>query len=459
MKHTLILLTAWLLPLALLAAAEPVRGDESVLQNNDRIVFIGDSITGLGWNDSRGFIHQIETALRETSPAGKHRLVALGGSGQSAGSWLSLEENSHGKEIMLDVKDVGVQTNLAQPADVLIVMLGMNDLLAPYVTERAEDLDAWALRYEKLVKALRARVKPRVTALATISLCTEDPGSPKNRVRAELNARLAKLAAAEQCVLLPVGEAMLEQLRKGRERLSAFHVTYDFVHPNEHGHRAIAIGMLKGLGEQTAASKISEAASAAMDRQVAASNAAAQWLVGTGVPNPQAWPGHQFDAVKGRLPCDAAIARGHTAEASAAEPKLRWQVYQASVNFTGGADPSSVDFTAASFGATHEAGYAIRWIHSDKDRPVRLTLSTQTFAGTIGITAWLNEKELYANTITAEPKKKTSLDVVLRRGWNCLALKCDHLTFQWQISAGLEGMGSDDLSDLRYSAQNPDHKE
>ena len=439
-----------------------------LLQRDDRIVFIGDSITGLGWNNGQGFIHQIETALREKWPEGKQQVVPLGGSGQSVGSWQGVEKMSRDKERTLDAKDVGVKAALDRPADVVVVMLGMNDLLAPYVTERAEDLEAWADRYKALVTALRERVKPRIIALATISLASEDPASPKNRVRDALNSRLAKLATAEHCVLLPVGEAMLAQLQKGRARLPDFHVTYDYVHPNQHGHRAIAIGMLKGLGEHEAADKITENAAAAIDREAAAKQAAtpstarpapAPWLVGTGVLNPQAWPANTFDAVKGRLPCDAAIAQGHTADATIAAQSLRWQVYIPSVNFTGGADPASVDFTAASFGVLHEAGYAIRWIHSDKDRAVRLRLGTQTFAGTIGLTAWLNAGELYANAITAEPKKQIHLDAKLQRGWNCLVLKCNHLTWQWQVSAGLEGMDGDDLSDLRYSAKSPDQKE
>ncbi len=429
--------------------------DAPLIRQDDRIVFAGDSITGQGWNNGQGFIHQIETALREKWPNGKLTTIGLGGSGSTVGAWQNHEKRSREGAVVLDVKDVDVKTTLDQGADALIIMLGMNDLLSPSLKDQPADFDAWAVHYKALVTALRERAKPRVIALATISLCSEDPASPKNRVRDELNARLMKLAAAEHCVLLPVGETMLAQLQKGRARLPDFHLTGDFVHPNFHGHTSIAIGMLKGLGEHELANKLTQKADTAIAQQKETAPAAspAPWLVGIGLLNPQAWPANKFDAAKGRLPCDALIAQGHIAEAETTEPKLRWQEYHPSVNFTGGADPASIDFTAASFGALHEVGYALRWIHSDKARLVRLKLSTQTFAGTIGLTAWLNGTQLYAKPINEEPKHRIDIPAQLKQGWNCLVLKCNHLQWQWQVSATLEGVDGDGLEDLRYSAQ------
>ena len=206
--------------------------------------------------------------------------------------WQNFEKRSREGVVTLDVKDVDVKATLDHGADVLIIMLGMNDLLAPYVKDQAADLDAWAERYKGLVVALRERTKPRVVALATISLCSEDPASPKNRVRDQLNARVTTLAVSEQCFVLPVGETMLAQLRKGRARLPDFHVTGDFVHPNSHGHASIAIGMLKGLGEHELANTLTQKADAAMaglkPQTNAAPSAPSPWLVATGLLNPQA---------------------------------------------------------------------------------------------------------------------------------------------------------------------------
>lgn len=441
------------------ACSVPAIADDSLLHPDDRIVFVGDSITGQGWLHREGFIHQIEAALREKWPDGKHEAIALGGSGSSVGAWQNFEKRSRDAELFLDVKTFDVRATLDRGADVLVIMLGMNDLLAPYVKEQPGDSDAWAGRYRSLITALRQRAKPRAIAVATISLCSENPESPKNRVRDQLNARLRKLAESEHCAVLPVGETMLTQLQKGRARLPNFHVTGDFVHPNTHGHASIVIGMLKGLGENDLAAKLTSKADAAIAQQKPsdkpAPSASTPWLVATGLLNPQAWPGNKFDAAKGHLPVDELIAAGRISEAKAAEPQLRWQEYRASVNFTGGAEPASIDFTAASFGATHEAGYALRWIHSDKDRDVSLRLSSQTFAGTIGVTAWLNVTELYSKAITEEPKRQIELTARLQRGWNCLAIKCNHLTWQWQLSASIEAAEGDSLRDLRYVTEPP----
>ncbi len=408
------------------------------LREGDRIVFVGDSITGLGSNSAAGFVHLIEQTMRQTRPHNTMTFSSLGGSGQSVGSWLSVEKSSREKDFNLDVPNVGVKTTLDRGADVVLVMLGMNDILAPYVTGESKELDTWTDCYRKLIHALRERVHPRVMALATITLATEDLASPKNRVIAQLNERVAALARQERCLVLPTHETMRAFLEEGRRYHSDFHVTYDYVHPNAAGHVAIALGMLKGLGEPSAAGVLAQNYGADLRRQslgkwpplscsvepvdgpldtvgqtfrlrywwtaapeheqgsprvsvvapqgwevtppfrravsgeftvkgqpnhlenVLAVEATegrttrrirtvipAPWLVGTGVMNGSAWQGGRFDPASGRLPMDVSFSRGSGLgePASAAEAKnLVWRRYFASVNYTGGPDPDSVDF-------------------------------------------------------------------------------------------------------------------
>lgn len=228
--------------------------DQACLQNgNGRIVLIGDSITGLSRNAANGFAYDMEAAIKATYPDSKLELEALGGSGQSVGSWLGVEENSRTKEANLDVKGIGVKATLDQPADVVVIMLGMNDVLAPYIDNTPASLDRWAQRYEKLIDALQRRVKPRLIALGSVTPCTEAPDSPKNQLIDAMNERVRALAQKVGGRYLPTSESVWEILQRGRTLKSDFHVTYDFVHPNEPGHLGIAIGMLKGLGETKAA--------------------------------------------------------------------------------------------------------------------------------------------------------------------------------------------------------------
>jgi len=243
----LLVITSWV------CATEP-----QLLEGNARVVLVGDSITGLSRNYATGFAHQMDWALKQAYPACKPDIVALGGSGQGIRSWLSVEKRSRTDETYLDVKGIEVKGSLAQPADVLVIMLGMNDVLAPYVNDEPASIEAWAEGYRKLITNLQARAHPKVTALATATLCTEDLDSPKNRMIDKLNARATQLARELHLLVLPTNATVREVLKQGRLRKPDFHVTYDFVHPNEPGHIAVAIGMLKGLGETKAAMKLAD---------------------------------------------------------------------------------------------------------------------------------------------------------------------------------------------------------
>ena len=246
-------------PLFLLMAVGVALADESpsLVRDGDRVVFVGDSITGQGMNiGAGGFINLFKAGLDTARPESKVTVVPLGGSGQTVGSWQNVEKQSREKETFLDVKNVDVREALDRHADVLIVMLGMNDTLSPSLDASPASLDAWAGRYRDLLAALRSRTSPRVTALATITPNTEDPQSPKTLAIAEMNRRVAAIAAEQDCVLLPTSDTIWETLRAGRRCKPDFHVAPDFVHPNGVGHASIAAGMLRGLGETKAAEAI-----------------------------------------------------------------------------------------------------------------------------------------------------------------------------------------------------------
>jgi lysophospholipase L1-like esterase len=235
-----------------------VAAPSSLVRNGDRVVFVGDSITGQGMNTGPGgFVNLFKAGLDAARPDSNVTVVPLGGSGQTVGSWQNVEKQSREKEVFLDVKNVDVRHSLDRKADVLIVMLGMNDTLSPSMDASPASLDAWAGRYRELLAALRARTTPRVTALATITPNTEDQKSPKNVAIAEMNRRVAAIAAEQGCVLLPSGDTIWETLRAGRRCKPDFHVAPDFVHPSGVGHASIAAGMLRGLGETQAAEAIS----------------------------------------------------------------------------------------------------------------------------------------------------------------------------------------------------------
>ena len=508
--------------------------------NAVRLVLVGDSITGLSRNHSRGFAHQLDAAFAAARPGAPVAIAALGGSGQSVASWRSVERRSRTDATFLDVKGIDVKTELDRPADVLIVMLGMNDVLAPYISDTPESLDAWQGNLAELVDALKTRLAPHVVGLASITPCTEDPASPKNRLIAQMNARVAALAAQIGARYLPASETAWSVQRDGRARKPDFHVTSDFVHPSEAGHIAIALAMLEGLGETAAARWLKDNRLAPLLQKAADEGPGLSWRLESAMPTdapgvfrfaiacswaprgdedperrpqlsidlPDGWrviqapePGFSgaflvegapdrlrnlvtlrarlgetvreavmpipapwrvaaplpmpfwregaFDLDRARRPVDEAIA----AQAGFAVPieddrygTIDWRAHFASVDYTGLDDPDSIDFASLAHAATHDGGYAARRIHSDRARDAVLAIGKNSFAGESHLTVWLNGTPVYQDKL-----KRVEVPVKLLAGWNTLVLKSAHVTWQWQVAAGLRPAPGDALDALRYA--------
>jgi lysophospholipase L1-like esterase len=242
-----------------------------------RIVLVGDSITGLSRNDRNGYAHQMEAALTATAPDVRFEIVALGGSGQSVESWQNVELKSRTAPTQLDVAGIDVQQGLNRQADLLVVMLGMNNVLAPYTDDTPASLDGWTEHYRKLITALKARASPDRLALCSITPCTEDPESPKNALIGLMNARIQALAEEEGAAYFQTSETVWETFRRGRELKPDFHVTRDFVHPNTAGHISVAIAMLNGFGRPEAAAWLERERLQPLLRQAAEASGGVSW--------------------------------------------------------------------------------------------------------------------------------------------------------------------------------------
>jgi len=261
------------------AAADPA-GSEVQLPAGARILFCGDSITGHGYNLGGGFVHRVGQALKLADPDARPVLASLGGSGQTVGSWLNIEKQSRTTDIgALDSKKFNVQRELAEHADALVIMLGMNDVLSPSMGDDDGDVEKWAGRYRDLIANLRERVKPSVTVLCTPTPCTEDMQSPKNRLMEKMGVRLRALASETGCRVGDTGEQCRALLAKGRTYSPRFHLAGDYVHPGEVGHVGIAVGILNGLGYKLAAGKLADDTLPSMWRKVSGTLPDISWQV------------------------------------------------------------------------------------------------------------------------------------------------------------------------------------
>ena len=524
--------------------------DGSVIKDGDRIVFIGDSITGQGAKGGKGaWISLIGAGVGLVRPEAKPTLIGLGGSGSTVGAWLGFEKRSRVGPLALDVKETDVGETLDAGAEIVVVMLGMNDVLAPSLRDEAASFDGWIARYGELVEAIRARSHPRVIAVATVTPCTEDPGSPKNRVLVELNKRLVTLAKEKNFRVLPTNEAAYEIQEKGRAWQPFFAITGDLVHPNRAGHLAIAVGMLRGLGEETAAARLLEkhveaysapagklpVLSYTMTRVTGSPDDAAHrfivkyrwttaavpstsskpptvkpsvpagwtvkpeslvgaegqfeyvgpldhaqntltlratsgsdtreqliqipagWRIAVGRGEGKGWAQNtHYDPAKDPQPQDEKMAKGEGFAAPAIFPvgePSPWTVQVAGNDYTGRNGAGSVDFAAATFFSYNQMAYGARWIYSERERPVNLNLSSQTFAGTFSLGVWVNGQPAFAGKM-----KKETVPATLRQGWNLLFFRSSFIQWQWQFSIDVVGQPGDDLGDLRYATKPPtDH--
>jgi lysophospholipase L1-like esterase len=460
MKHHLRFLLKSLLALLLfgnaVSAAEP--GTQS---GNARIVFIGDSITGQGggWLGT-GYVFKMREALSAVYPGCKHDLVPLGGSGMGVSAWLSLAREEAKQKHDLDVKGVEVAAALSKPADVLVVMLGMNDVLAPYVNETDASLDQWLSNYRKLVGVLREKLQPKVIALATVTPQTEAPATPVNRVLARMNQRITTLAAEIKANVVPTHASYWETLAEGRKTQADFTLAADRIHPNANGHVAMAMAMLKGLSDDKTAAWLREeklTPALSLLKPVPAPAPPPAWLVTSGLVL-RAWNERPSDADLLPNPIDLAIERGEDFTKAAVKEggaPLAWRSFQSSINLTDGAHSGSVDFAGITFFQNFEAGYGARWIHSTAARRLRLHLKTSGVGSAIHLTAWLNGQRLYSDLLHKEPQRQTSCEVDLRAGWNVLVFKSCHRTWQWQQAIHLAEPDGSMPQGLEYRASAP----
>jgi lysophospholipase L1-like esterase len=431
---------------------------------SNRVIFAGDSITGIGEARDFGFVRVMREALEKTRGI-TPTLVALGASGQTAGAWLDIEKRSRDQHFSLDVKAPGhdVKDNLDAGADIVVIMLGMNDNLQAAITDDEASVTRWVKSYRQLIAVLRQRTRARTVALATVTMATEDPRAPKNVIMDRMNRALKSLAEEEGCRLLDTSKACWEVLDEGRRIAPDFHVTYDFVHVDAAGNIGIAMAMLQGLGESAAADwvrreKLNPLLAA---RQREASGKTADhartpppaWRVGTGFI--YVWKRGEFDEAAAWLPIDDVIEKGQDFTAAMDTGKsntLVWKDYVPSVNYTGGDSRGSVDFYAVTSPRSFEGGYAARWIRSDRERPVKLSLCTEGFTGDIHLNVWLNGKEEFRGNAPFGSAKAAIVETRLRPGWNTLVFKSCHRSWLWQTSVELLPVGSETLDGLTFSS-------
>lgn len=239
---------------------------ESLLKPNDRIIFVGDSITAQSVGSSQGYYHQFTNGLHTVYPAYRNEVIGLGFSGNTVFSWTdNLEVKSRTESVPANTGGFDVHTAFAKHGDIVFILLGMNDILRPTILDDEAVLLTWKAKYRELIQAIRARVTPREIILCEITPLTEDPLSPKNRVRDRMTQLTRELAQEEQCRTAATGASVFDAVARCRKVRQDYHVVPDTVHPQQPlGHSAIARGMVAALQDD----KLTEAFEARISTEI-----------------------------------------------------------------------------------------------------------------------------------------------------------------------------------------------
>ena len=220
----------------------------------ERILVVGDSITGHSMNLPYGFTHEVRAALKD---AGVNDLefIPLGGSGQTIISWQSIIENSYKNNQQLDIKGINVKQEFDLGADTVLVHLGMNDALRPTVVLSEESLAAWKAEYQNLILALKKRTPFKKLILSPPTMLTESPYYYKNVLMDKLGEIIKEIAQENNAEFLDLRGDFQRHFEAARMLDQSFRITLDFVHPNQFGHQIMTWSILKGIGQRKAAEK------------------------------------------------------------------------------------------------------------------------------------------------------------------------------------------------------------
>jgi lysophospholipase L1-like esterase len=231
---------------------------EPLIQPNQRIVFLGDSITHAG-----GYIEQIDAYLATKHPDRRYELINMGVPSETA---CGLSEPYHPFPRPNVNERLGRLLAKMKP-DVVIACYGMNDgIYHPFADKRFATYKA----------GIDRMVEDCAKAGAKVILVTPPPFDPKANPSKLVDRDATKFGyrdiyknydtevlsvyakwimrqaqregvAAVVDVHTPVNAYLVAQ----REKNPAFKMSGDGVHVNGEGHRAIATALLEGLGFDT----------------------------------------------------------------------------------------------------------------------------------------------------------------------------------------------------------------
>ncbi|MBP6963354.1 MAG: SGNH/GDSL hydrolase family protein [Armatimonadetes bacterium] len=202
---------------------------EQFIKPNDRVVFLGDSITA-----QRLYTKYVEDYFTTSHPEMNVTFVNAGVGGDRSSAALNRVE-----------KDV-----IAAKPTVITICFGGNDA-AYRPTVDMKGLQTFKDGLSNLISHIRARTDARVVLLTTT--CVDETRNSKlkgyNLTLSRFIAETKKVAAKEGVPVIDLFHPLRAALAVGQRTDPSFTLIPDGVHPNEAGHRVMADTILRAWGE------------------------------------------------------------------------------------------------------------------------------------------------------------------------------------------------------------------
>ncbi|MBQ2820218.1 MAG: hypothetical protein IJF17_01385 [Thermoguttaceae bacterium] len=218
----------------------------------ERVLVVGDSITAqsnLDW----GYAPIVRKALADAGVE-NIQFVPLGWSGQTVAGWHSVVKRSFTDETVRgDRPEILFKKEFDLGADTIIIFLGMNDVLCPYVVPTEEGYAKWKADYCTLIDLIRSRVQVKRILICPPTMLTENPYVVKNLIMDKMGEIMVDVAKEKNCEFLDLRSEIKRFFMSVRTQNQNFHFTPDCVHPGNEGHRVMAWTFLNALGQKKAA--------------------------------------------------------------------------------------------------------------------------------------------------------------------------------------------------------------
>jgi lysophospholipase L1-like esterase len=203
----------------------------STMQQKQRVIFFGDSITQAAVQP-KGYITVMGNMLKQKGLADRYELIGAGVSGNKIYDlYLRIEE------------DV-----LAKNPDVVFIYVGVNDVWHKRSSGTGTDADKFEKFYNAVIKKLKDKnIKVILCTMATIGERTDFSNEQDGDLNYYANI-IRQIAKNNNCPLVDLRKAFLDyNLANNKENKDRGTLTTDRVHLNEKGNQLVAEEMLKAL--------------------------------------------------------------------------------------------------------------------------------------------------------------------------------------------------------------------